>query len=59
MPRPKKTQIDEIINKMKDIYPEQTQLIDTIVNNVNPDISKKKVYNNYLVADKDSKKNYY
>ncbi len=59
MPRPKKTQIDEIINKMKDIYPEQTQLIDTIVNNVNPDISKKKVYNNYLVADKDSKSNYY
>lgn len=62
MPRPKKNQnnqIDEIVNKMKDIYPEQTQIIDTIVNNVNPDSNKKKIYNNYLVADKDIKNNYY
>ncbi len=59
MPRPKKNQIDEIINKMKDIYPEQTQLINTIVNNVNPEVTKKKTYNNYFVVDKDIKNNYY
>ena len=59
MPRPKKNQIDDIINKMKDIYPDKTHLIDTIVNNVSSEVTKKKTYNNYFVVDKDIKNNYF
>lgn len=60
MPRPRKNKeveenkIDEIINKMKDIYPSQSELIDKIVDNVQKSNNKN---NNYIVTDK--KDNYY
>jgi len=67
MPRPKKIKneliegtdntnnntIDDIINKMKNIYPEQTELIDQIVVNV----KKNNKISGYIVVDK--KDNYY
>ncbi len=59
MPRPKKntndnsneSKIDELINKMKSIYPEQKELIDKII----VDVNKSKKNNNVsatIIADK-------
>ena len=60
MPRPKKIKIDisensekvdDLINKIKSIYPNQAQLIDKIVDNANNDTKQKKILP-IIVADK-------
>lgn len=59
MPRPKKNinentdnnQIDEIINKMKSMYPEQKELIDKIVVDANK-IKKNSPASATIIADK-------